>query len=159
MVFWWPVSRSNPCSVVWQSPSSHTAPSCPSEQLLPPHPLPCVPASTHLTWRPPGAWQAYHRISQVPKNRESWPLRPEKWSWSWQHFSTIVWKKNWFISEMVVFAKTVIKSATCDRFTKFKKFWHRSTCVLLGSTPDIQQLALMPHSNAKHRFPLLPPRL
>ena len=93
------------------------------------------------------------------KNWESLPLQPEKWSLSWQHFSTIVWKKNWFISEMVVFTNIVIKSATSDGFSKFKKFWHCGTRGMLRSMPDRQQLAQMPHSNAKRTFPLFPPRL
>ena len=63
------------------------------------------------------------------------------------------------ISETAVFTKTVIKSAESDGFLKFQMFWHRETCGQLRSSIEMAERTRVPHSNPKHAFPLLPPRL
>ena len=59
---------------LFQSILSHISPYCPSRQLLPLYPWPRVPDSTHMTWRPWGAWPPCHRTNRGLKTKDLGPF-------------------------------------------------------------------------------------
>ena len=78
---------------LFQSFLSHTSPSCHSWQPLPLSPGPRAPDSTHDL-------ETLKCLATMPQdqqrsiNQGSWPLWAEKWSWSWQNFTTTFWRKK-----------------------------------------------------------------
>ena len=143
---------------LFQSFSSHTSHSCPSQQLLPSFPRTGVPDTTQMTIKwPRGAWPPCHKTSRGLKTEDLCPCGQKNGPGHGQTLQQLY--EKWYISEMVAFTKIVIISAVSDGFLKFQKFWHRDPYGMACSTPETRMGAQMLHSDTKHGFPLFPPRL
>ena len=87
---------------LFQSFSSHTSLSCPSQQLLPLYPWPRVTESTHMTWRPWGAVPSCHRTNRGLKTKDV-DLCGQKMILVKPNFATTVRKKK--IARLTIVAK------------------------------------------------------
>ena len=76
---------------LFQSILSHISPYCPSRQLLPLYPCPRLHTHDLETLK---CLATMPQDQQRSKNRGSWVLWAEEWSWTWQNFATTVWRKK-----------------------------------------------------------------